>query len=159
LKPGEGFGDISATIVWDKILATDSMFVPHPCTRCSEFNHDIQICPVLPEDVICIYCRSSGHNMQVCPQLNGYCLGCEIPGHVLHLHDLPLNIYEVLNNFRIMKKFGYNSCRLVVGPNSTIRVVRDEASGAWKMNLTTRLEVLQLLGAAPGKAPGIPFTD
>jgi hypothetical protein len=159
LQPGESFGDISATIVWDKILATESMFVPHPCTRCSEFNHDLQICPVLPEDVICIYCRSSGHNMQVCPQLNSYCLGCEIPGHVLYLHDLPLNIYEVLNNFRIMKKFGYNSCRLVVGPNSTVRVVLDEESGAWKMNLTTRLEVLQLLGAAPGKAPGIPFTE
>jgi hypothetical protein len=157
--PDEGFDNIDAMVVWKKILETESMFAPHPCVRCSEFNHDVQICPRLPEDVVCLYCRADGHNMQVCPQLNAYCVGCEIPGHAIHHHDLPLNIYESLNNFRVMKKFGYQSCRFITGNNVTIRVVKDEDSGAWKMKWTTRLDVLNFLGAAPGNAPGLPFTS
>jgi hypothetical protein len=161
LEHNKLFEDFASDLLWDKILNTESMFVPHPCERCSEFTHDTQICPKLPDDVICIYCRGSGYNMQVCPQLNGYCLGCEIPGHVLHHHDLPFNIYEALNNFKIMKKFGYHSCRLAgsQGPNITVRVIKDPESGAWKMKQTTRLEVLTLVGAAPGRTLGMPFTQ
>jgi hypothetical protein len=158
LQHNDLFEDVSPEIVWDKILATESIFVPHPCMRCSEFSHELQLCNRLPDDVICLYCRQTGHNMQVCSQLNGYCLGCEIPGHLIHQHDMPLNIYEVLNNFKIMKKFGYHSCRLVRGPNVTVRVVKNQEAGTWQMKHTSRLEVLNLLGAAPGRTPGMPFT-
>jgi hypothetical protein len=80
---------------------------------------------------------------------------------MMHHHDAPLNIYESLENFKVLKKFGLHSSRIqgtprMLGEDTTIKVVRNVADGSWKMKWTIRGEVLKSLGYAPGIAPGRP---
>jgi hypothetical protein len=144
------------------LRCTESMFVPrHPCVICGKFTHDTGICPTQDEVGVCIYCRLEGHDLRVCPTLNGYCWGCEIPGHQVHHHDAPLNIYEALETFKVLKKFGLHSCRLAGTPEldgtlTTIKVMKNQDTGAWRMKWTTQGEVFEVLGPAPGIAPGHP---
>jgi hypothetical protein len=70
---------------------------------------------------------------------------------MVHHHDAPLNIYESLESFKMLKKFGLHSSRIqgtprMLGEDTTIKVVRNEA----------RREVIKALGYAPGIAPGRP---
>jgi hypothetical protein len=155
------FKDVKADCISDVLMDADSMFVPHPCMICGEFGHDTGGCPNPDEIRICCYCRLEGHDLRVCRQLNGYCIGCEKPGHMMHHHDAPLNIYESLENFKVLKKFGLHSSQIqgtprMLGEETTIKVVCNVADGSWKMKWTIRGEVLKSLGYAPGIAPGRP---
>jgi hypothetical protein len=80
---------------------------------------------------------------------------------MMHHHDAPLNIYESLESFKVLKKFGLHSSRIqgtlrMLGEDTTIKVVRNVADGSWKMKWTSRGEVIKALGYAPGIAPGRP---
>jgi hypothetical protein len=44
---------------------------------------------------------------------NGYCIGCELPGHMMHQHDALLSLYESLETFKVIKKFGLHSSRIL----------------------------------------------
>jgi hypothetical protein len=96
-----------------------------------------------------------------CRQMNGYCIGCEIPGHKIQHHDGPLNLYECLEIFKVLKKFGLNSSRLcgtreLTGEFNTIKVVKNREDDSWMMKWTSKGEVRKALGPAPGIAPGRP---
>jgi hypothetical protein len=76
---------------------------------------------------------------------------CELPGHMMHQHDALLSLYESLETFKVIKKFGLHSSRIqgtprMLGEDTTIKVVLNEA----------RREVIKALGYAPGIAPGRP---
>jgi hypothetical protein len=94
--PNCQFQYVRADVISDMLQYTSTMFVPHPCLMCGLFTHDTGSCPEADEQRACIHCRLDGHDLRLCCQMNCYCIVCELPGHKIHHHDGPLNLYECL---------------------------------------------------------------
>jgi hypothetical protein len=92
-------------------LSADAVRVVHLIA--DRFKDITYGCPTSDEERVCIYCRLDEYDIRVCRQLNGYCIGCELPGHMMHQHDALLSLYECLETFKVIKKFGLHSSRIL----------------------------------------------